>query len=147
LNPGRDKRFFSSQRVHTDSGVHTAQYSTTSGFLSQVKWLGREFDYSTPFSSEIKNGWSPQLCFLHILSQRGQEHCFCSVTIFAPNGTLKSIIFTLKEINYWEMCYCHIYIYIYTCHLLIVISLCAVKVCFHCETDGGLLDMMPCSLV
>jgi hypothetical protein len=75
--------------------------------------MGREFDYSTPFSSEIKNGWNPQLCSPHILSQRGQEHCFCSVTIFAPSGTLKSIIFTVNEIKYYELSYWHIYIYIY----------------------------------
>jgi hypothetical protein len=65
------------QNIHTDSGPHTAYYSTGTGDLPQaVKVPENEADHPPLSNAEVKNGWSCtstsyvyKLCFI-IMSSR-----------------------------------------------------------------------------
>jgi hypothetical protein len=52
-NPGRGKRYFSIQKVQTDSRAHPEFYSTRTKFLS-LGWPGSGTDHSLASTAEVK---------------------------------------------------------------------------------------------
>jgi hypothetical protein len=51
-------KFSNINLVHTVSGAHPAYYAMGTGdSFPEVKWSGREADYSPPTSAEVKKVW------------------------------------------------------------------------------------------
>jgi hypothetical protein len=74
--PAKARRFSLIQNVQTDCGAHLPSYSLGTGLLFWgLKRLRREFDFSRPFSAEVKNDWIYTSTTIYaFMSRRGTSY-------------------------------------------------------------------------